>query len=110
MASPPVSRRWENEIKVLITFAFITDATLKIYGWALFLDKNGLANYLLAELGFPPEMVAFLFTDWATLLGMVYSLWPSPSSRSICRSAISTARSYSPPMTPAPANSAPIGK
>jgi ABC-type spermidine/putrescine transport system permease subunit I len=64
----------ENEIKVLITFAFITDATLKIYGWALFLDKNGAANYLLMEIGFPPDMVAFLYTDWATLLGMVYSL------------------------------------
>jgi len=64
----------ENEIKVLITFAFITDATLKIYGWALFLDKNGAANYLLMEMGFPPDMVSFLYTDWATLLGMVYSL------------------------------------
>jgi ABC-type spermidine/putrescine transport system permease subunit I len=64
----------ENEIKVLITFAFITDATLKIYGWALFLDKNGAANYLLMEMGFPPDMIAFLYTDWATLLGMVYSL------------------------------------
>ncbi|MGE0239794.1 MAG: ABC transporter permease, partial [Parvibaculaceae bacterium] len=64
---------WENEIKVLITFAFITDATLKIYGWALFLDKNGMANYLLQAIGLP-EMVAFLYTDWATLLGMVYSL------------------------------------
>ena len=27
-------------------------------------------------LGFPPETVAFLFTDWATLLGMVYNLLP----------------------------------
>jgi spermidine/putrescine transport system permease protein len=64
----------ENEIKVLITFAFITDATLKIYGWVLFLDKNGAANFLLMEAGFPPDMVAFLYTDWATLLGLVYSL------------------------------------
>lgn len=67
-------KAFENEIKVLITFAFITDATLKIYGWALFLDKNGMANYLLNALGLPPDMVAFLYTDWATLLGMVYSL------------------------------------
>jgi spermidine/putrescine transport system permease protein len=67
-------KAWENEIKVLITFAFITDATLKIYGWALFLDKNGMANYALSSIGLPPEMVAFLYTDWATLLGMVYSL------------------------------------
>ena len=66
----------ENKIKTLITFAFITDATLKTFGWVLFLDKNGAANYLLAQLGLPPESVAFLFTDWATLLGMVYNLLP----------------------------------
>lgn len=67
---------YENEIKILITFAFITDATLKTFGWVLFLDKKGAANYLLEGLGFPPETVTFLFTDWATLLGMVYNLLP----------------------------------
>lgn len=69
-------RRYDSEIKVLITFAFITDATLKTFGWALFLDKHGAANYLLAQIGLPPETVSFLFTDWATLLGMVYNLLP----------------------------------
>ncbi len=69
-------RAYESEIKILITFAFITDATLKTFGWVLFLDKNGAANYLLQYAGLPPETVAFLFTDWATLLGMVYNLLP----------------------------------
>ena len=36
----------------LITFAFMTDATLKTFGWVLFLDKNGAANYLARGLGF----------------------------------------------------------
>lgn len=69
-------RRWDNEIKVLITFAFLTDATLKTYGWVLFLDRNGAANYLLEQLGLPPGAIAMLYTDWATLLGMVYNLLP----------------------------------
>ena len=69
-------KKLENEIKILITFAFITDATLKTFGWVLFLDKKGGANFILAHLGFPPEMVSFLFTDAATLLGMVYNLLP----------------------------------
>jgi spermidine/putrescine transport system permease protein len=69
-------KKVENEIKILITFAFITDATLKTFGWVLFLDKKGGANFVLSYLGFPPDMVAFLFTDWATLLGMVYNLLP----------------------------------
>lgn len=69
-------RNLDSEIKVLITFAFITDATLKTFGWVLFLDKHGAANYLLAGAGLPPEIVSILFTDWATLLGMVYNLLP----------------------------------
>ena len=67
-------KRFENHIKILITFAFLTDATLKTFGWVLFLDAHGAANYLLEQVGFPPGTIAILFTDWATMLGMVYSL------------------------------------
>jgi len=67
-------KRFENHIKILITFAFLTDATLKTFGWVLFLDAHGAANYLLEQIGFPPGTITILFTDWATMLGMVYSL------------------------------------
>jgi spermidine/putrescine transport system permease protein len=65
---------WKNHVQVLITFAFLTDTTLKTFGWALFLDKTGVANYLMQKVGLPPDIVSILFTDWATLLGMVYNL------------------------------------
>lgn len=67
---------WKNHVQVLVTFAFLTDYTLKTFGWVLFLDKSGAGNYLLQGLGFPPNMISILFTDWATLLGMVYNLVP----------------------------------
>jgi ABC-type spermidine/putrescine transport system permease subunit I len=67
-------RAFQNHVKILITFAFLTDATLKTFGWVLFLDKNGAANYLARGLGFEGEVVNILFTDWATMLGMVYNL------------------------------------
>ncbi|MEZ5831105.1 MAG: ABC transporter permease [Dongiaceae bacterium] len=67
-------RAMSGHVKVLITFAFLTDATLKTFGWVLFLDQKGAANFLLERIGFPPEMIGFLYTDWATLLGMVYNL------------------------------------
>jgi len=63
-----------GHVKVLITFAFLTDVTLKTFGWVLFLDQKGAANFLLEKIGFPPAMIGFLYTDWATLLGMVYNL------------------------------------
>jgi spermidine/putrescine transport system permease protein len=67
-------RSLSGHVKVLITFAFLTDVTLKTFGWVLFLDQKGGANFLLEKVGFPPAMVGFLYTDWATLLGMVYNL------------------------------------
>jgi spermidine/putrescine transport system permease protein len=67
-------REMSGQVKVLITFAFLTDMTLKTFGWVLFLDQKGAANFLLAKIGLPPEMIGFLYTDWATLLGMVYNL------------------------------------
>jgi spermidine/putrescine transport system permease protein len=67
-------RTMSGHVKVLITFAFLTDATLKTFGWVLFLDQKGAANFLLEKAGLPPQMIGFLYTDWATLLGMVYNL------------------------------------
>jgi ABC-type spermidine/putrescine transport system permease subunit I len=67
-------RSLSGHVKVLITFAFLTDATLKTFGWVLFLDQKGAANFLLEKVGFPPAMIGFLYSDWATLLGMVYNL------------------------------------
>jgi len=67
---------WQNHVKVLITFAFLTDTTLKTFGWAMFLDRTGVANYLLGGIGIDTGGASILFTDWATMLGMVYNLLP----------------------------------
>jgi spermidine/putrescine transport system permease protein len=67
---------WQNHVKVLITFAFLTDTTLKTFGWAMFLDGNGVANYLLRGIGIDIGGASILFSDWATMLGMVYNLLP----------------------------------
>lgn len=67
---------WNNHIKILIVFAFLTDAVLKTFGWVLFLDRSGGLNWLLEQVGFSPQAVDILFTPSATLLGMVYNLVP----------------------------------
>ena len=66
----------DNHIKVLIIFAFLTDTVLKVYGWALFLDKSGPFAWLLGVTGLGGQGSELLFTPWATLLGMVYNLLP----------------------------------
>jgi spermidine/putrescine transport system permease protein len=69
-------RSLQNHVKLLIVFAFLTDAVLKTFGWVLFLDRSGVLNGMLARLGFGPATTDLLFTPAATLVGMVYNLLP----------------------------------
>lgn len=69
-------RSIENHIKILIVFAFLTDAVLKTFGWVLFLDRSGVLNGALEYLGFGQASTDILFSPTATLIGMVYNLLP----------------------------------
>lgn len=64
----------QRHVTILITFAFLTDAVLKTFGWILVLDKNGVLNWGLSYLGFGPQALNLLFTPSATMIGMVYNL------------------------------------
>jgi len=69
-------RSVENHVKILIVFAFLTDAVLKTFGWVLFLDRSGVMNGILQGLGLGTAASDILFTPAATLIGMVYNLLP----------------------------------
>jgi spermidine/putrescine transport system permease protein len=70
------AKSYLNHIKVLIVFAFLTDAILKTFGWVLFWDTSGALNWLLSNIGLQFPSDSFIFTDRATVLGMVYTLLP----------------------------------
>ncbi len=70
------AKAYLNHVKVLIVFAFLTDAVLKTFGWVLFMDTSGALNWLMSFVGIQLPIGEYLFTDWATILGMVYSLLP----------------------------------
>lgn len=67
---------WQTHIKILLVFAFLTDSVLKIFGWVVFLDSTGPANFALSWLGLPglPDWV--IYSPFAALFGMVYTLLP----------------------------------
>lgn len=69
-------RTFQNHVKILIVFAFLVDAVLKAFGWVLFLDQKGGLNWIMEQLGAGPVFQNLLFTDWATMLGMLYNLLP----------------------------------
>lgn len=68
--------RWQDHIKILLVFAFLTDSVLKIFGWVVFLDTTGPANFVLSSLGLPALPDWVIFSRFAAILGMVYSLLP----------------------------------
>lgn len=70
------AKAYLSHIQVLIVFAFLTDAVLKTFGWVLFIDDAGALNWLLSYVGVNLSVGDYLFTDYATVLGMIYTLLP----------------------------------
>lgn len=69
-------QKWQTTIKILLVFAFLTDAVLKTFGWVVFLDQTGPANYVLNFLGLPDLPDWVLYSRVSVLFGMVYTLLP----------------------------------
>lgn len=69
---------YDAHIKLAILFAFLSDMVLKTYGWVLFLDQEGILNWVLRALGVVPADydTGLVFTPIATLLGIVANLLP----------------------------------
>lgn len=70
------AKAYLSHVQVLIVFAFLTDAVLKTFGWVLFLDTAGALNWLFSHIGVALPVGNYIFTDFATVLGMIYTLLP----------------------------------
>ena len=60
----------------LVILPFWTSFLIRIYAWINILQRDGLLNGLLIALGVIDEPLAWLATDTAIYLGMVYSYLP----------------------------------
>lgn len=69
---------YDAHIKLAILFAFLSDMVLKTYGWVLFLDQEGILNWVLRALTAVPADydTGLVFTLAATLLGITANLLP----------------------------------
>ena len=61
---------------MMVIIPFWTNSLIRIYGWRTLLGTNGWLNTLLSALHITNEPVRFLFNRGATVLGMVYCLFP----------------------------------
>src|SRR5207237_789476 len=74
MARAP--RRWQPVVFVLVVLPFWTSFLIRVYAWINILQRDGLLNQLLVALGIVDAPVAWLATDTAVYIGLVYSYFP----------------------------------
>ena len=74
MARAP--RRWQPTLFVLVVLPFWTSFLIRIYAWINILQRDGLLNQALLALRIVDEPPAWLSTDTAVYIGIVYSYLP----------------------------------
>ena len=67
--------RWSTALTLLFVIPLFVSENVRLYGWVLFLIKNGLLLGSLKTL-FGVELESILFTQTAILIGMVYVYFP----------------------------------
>jgi spermidine/putrescine transport system permease protein len=74
MATRPASQR--NFWVFLITLPFWTNLLIRTYAIMLIIRDEGMVNDLLQSLGLIDKPIHFLYTNFAILLGLLYSFLP----------------------------------
>ena len=74
MARAP--RRLQPVLLLLIILPFWTAFLIRIYAWVVILQRDGLLNQTLIALGVIDAPVAWLASDTAVYIGIVYSYLP----------------------------------
>ncbi len=69
------SGRLRNLFLVLVIIPFLTSYLIRTYGWLVILQRNGVLNSLLGEVGLGRDH-AFLNTHFAVILGLTYGFLP----------------------------------
>src|SRR5829696_5778600 len=69
-------RRWQAMLFMLVVLPFWTSFLIRIYAWITILQRDGLFNQLLLAIGVVDAPPAWLSTDTAVYIGIVYSYLP----------------------------------
>lgn len=68
--------RWRSWLLLAIILPFWTSFLLRVYAWIGLLKTDGLINQALLALGVIASPLQLLYTDFAVLIGIVYSYLP----------------------------------
>ncbi len=71
-----LSSKGRNRMMMAIMIPFWVNSLLRLYGWIIILQNNGVLNSFLLRIGLIQEPLKMLYSYPAVLLGMVYILLP----------------------------------
>lgn len=69
-------RKYQGFAILLIMLPFWINQLIRLNGWSNILRDSGVINTLLLKLGVISEPIMMMYTDGATLFGMVYAFFP----------------------------------
>jgi len=69
-------RAWQPLLVMLVVLPFWTSFLIRVYAWVNILQRDGLLNTVLMKLSIIGEPVAWLASDTAIYIGVVYSYLP----------------------------------
>lgn len=69
-------RSWQPLLVLLVVLPFWTSFLIRVYAWINILQRDGLLNTLLLNLHIVDQPVAWLASDTAIYIGVVYSYLP----------------------------------
>ena len=70
------SGKYQGFCVLLIMLPFWINHLIRLNGWSNILRDSGVINTFLLKLGVISEPITMMYTDGATLFGMVYALFP----------------------------------
>jgi spermidine/putrescine transport system permease protein len=70
------SRRWRTPLLVLVILPFWTSFLIRTYAWIVLLNREGLINRPLLNVGLIEEPLPLLNNEFAIVLGLLYAYLP----------------------------------
>lgn len=71
-----LSGTWKRRMMILMMIPFWTNSLVRINGWVIVFQANGILDKVLMGLGMTQEPLKLLYSYPAVLFGMVYALCP----------------------------------
>lgn len=69
-------KKWRQFLFFLVIVPFWTSSLIRTYSLIAIIKTNGLLNKFLLSLGWINTPIEILYTDWAVLIGLVYTMLP----------------------------------